>query len=253
MSVGQSFFQEAANNTAGFSEASRQLTAWTSAQFRVATPTVTSSAASRLLDQIFERTRVIPVFKCDYYSFADMLEDSVLRELPSATGLFNLTDVVRPEARPRDVEHGDDPANLVRDIVDWLDITYADLSKITGIGRSTLFHWRSHSGSLRATSSRSLYRVHALASLLVKRFGAAGAKSWLQTGPDRPWDHLIVGDVDSVERIMRSALFHQQNKNFAPQPAVGGEDNLPPIVEHDASTLTRAKRRPRRGRLQSDH
>jgi hypothetical protein len=253
MLVNGQLLREAANQTLGYSEPSRWADAWAH-QLVVYDLTSSSSPASYLgiTDNQVELIRPVPVFRFEYYSLAERLANSWSHNLPAPTGYSEIGELYSPGPLG-EVAEEDSPADaLVRDVIDWLNITYEELSQITGIGRSTLFYWRKKEGSPRVVNNRNIYRIHALASLLVKRFGVAGAQSWLQTGPDRPWDFLIDGDVESVETLLRSTLFGQRDKNFASRTGIADEIDLPPLAKPRAAAPLRAKRRPRRGRLERD-
>jgi hypothetical protein len=253
--------QEAANHTLGYSEPSRWADDW-ARQFasRAYASTVPSAGALTCTSSstnIFgnvgvevELVRMLPIFRFEYSSLAEQLAGVLSCLAPDPTGYPQIDEVYSPTSFSEPAGRQDASADaLVRDIIDWLDVTYEELSQISGVGRSTLFHWRNTEGSPRAANNRNIYRVHALASLLVKRFGAAGTQSWLQAGPNRPWDYLIRSDLESVEAMLRSDLFGRRGKNFAARPGIGDEVDLPPLTGPGVPKPLRAKRRPKRGRL----
>jgi hypothetical protein len=256
MLVSGQLLREAANHTLGYSEPSRWADAWAQ-QFVVynfasasssASACVSSTNALRNLGVHVEMVRTIPIFRFDHYSLAERLASLLSCDFPIPTGYPEIGEICSPTNLGEAGEEHLSAEALVRDVIGWLDITYDELSQITGIGRSTLFHWRKAEGSPRVVNSRNIYRVHALASFLVKRLGIVGAQSWLQAGPDRPWDHLIHGDIEPVEVMLRSALFGQRGRNFAARPGIGDEVDLPPLAEPGVAKPLRAKRRPKRGR-----
>ncbi len=215
MEIQGQLLQEAPNNTVGYSECSVWADRWVEDQFLVPNITGTQSTTlpHDLFGMLFERVRFAPVYRFKYFNRADELANLITSTLTS-----------------------------------WLGITYDELAQIVGVGRSTLFHWRRGEGPPRASNTRNISRLHALASLLVKRFGVKGAQSWLQAGPDRAWDYLIAGDIASVEERLRSKFFNQDGRNFAPTPTIGDEDDLPPLVMPQKAQTRRAKRPARRGR-----
>src|SRR5690349_8766449 len=117
MQTSGSLFQDAANNTAGFSEVSQQVTKWARGQFYVATPTTTYSAASVLRHLIFDTARDVPVFRHRYFSFADQLDDAMLRSIPPSTGFWQLEKLFSSSESPAGAAHDVAPDSLVREIV----------------------------------------------------------------------------------------------------------------------------------------
>ncbi len=252
MYVRGQLLQQAPSNTVGYSEPSISANRWAVQQFYtpLRTENIGENLISNLLPGLFEAVRPITVYKFEHLSRADELADLLYCGSPIATGAptTHIPYELSQTPPPIPIESDIDASGQVREIISWLDITYDELSQITGIGRSTLFHWQHTEGAPRVANARNIARIHALASLLVKRFGVKGAQSWLQSGPDRPWEYLIAGDIASVEDLLRSTLFGQRSRNFAVRPTVGGED-LPPIVPPVKGSLVRSSRRPRRGRL----
>ncbi len=220
MEIQGQLLQEAPNNTVGYSECSVWADRWVEDQFLVPNITGTQSTTlpHDLFGMLFERVRFAPVYRFSWLE-------------PSEIALEDLSIDAQ-----------------LQDTTSWLGITYDELAQIVGVGRSTLFHWRRGEGPPRASNTRNISRLHALASLLVKRFGVKGAQSWLQAGPDRAWDYLIAGDIASVEERLRSKFFNQDGRNFAPTPTIGDEDDLPPLVMPQKAQTRRAKRPARRGR-----
>jgi hypothetical protein len=254
MQVTGQLLEQAPNNTIGYSEPSISANQWIARQFYAPLHTEGIGVA-RALDSfacLFDNVRLAPVYKFERLSRADELADLMECGLPTATDAsaeYMLHDLALMTALGRSSKSDLGVADQVREIISWLGITHDELSQITGIGRSTLFYWQRNEGAPRAANARNINRLHALASLLVKRFGVKGAQSWIQNGPDRPWDYLIASDIASVEDLVRSTLFDQRGRNYAVRPTIGGED-LPPIAAPSKASLVRSSRRPRRGRLE---
>ncbi len=252
MEIQGQLLQEAPNNTVGYSECSVWADRWVEDQFLVPNITGTQSTTlpHDLFGMLFERVRFAPVYRFKYFNRADELANLITSTLPHATGPVAM-EVLRRSSwlEPSEIALEDLSIDAqLQDTTSWLGITYDELAQIVGVGRSTLFHWRRGEGPPRASNTRNISRLHALASLLVKRFGVKGAQSWLQAGPDRAWDYLIAGDIASVEERLRSKFFNQDGRNFAPTPTIGDEDDLPPLVMPQKAQTRRAKRPARRGR-----
>jgi hypothetical protein len=144
--------------------------------------------------------------------------------------------------------------NLPRQLCAWLGVTYEQLADMTGVSRASLFNFRHSGATHRPSSTQPVQRLYALTSLLVRRFGAHGARIWLHAGADPVWNYLIRGDLSGVEDRIRGELFHQQ--------AVAGRRNEitfdeEPLALFPAGTGSqraprRARRQPTRRRLETE-
>src|SRR5262249_6512508 len=124
-----------------------------------------------------------PTVRFAYLTVADKIAESLSTASPAPTGTgMWLGD--RPGSLP--VEPPADRATtdavaLVDQLVDWLGATYEQVANMAGVSRSALFYWRRPGAVPRSGSMHQLMRVHAVASLLVKRFGVDGARRWLHS------------------------------------------------------------------------
>jgi hypothetical protein len=245
--VGQ-LIQEPSTSTTGFGPEPSWLPSWACSFFTgTRTGSDSPTRALYLFDRSLSNVQIVPIYRFHYQSTADKFADLLNHTIPSRTALpqseAEYSIEVKHVSHDPEVTVGEE----IDDIIKWLDITYDELSKITGIGRSTLFYWRQTGNPPRGSNSRQVHRVHALASLLEKRFGPIGAQRWLQSGLERPWDTLIRGDVDTVEELARTALFRQA-ANYAGSPAVGREADWPRTAVRSPAPLARARRVPKKGR-----
>jgi hypothetical protein len=130
---------------------------------------------------------------------------------------------VRPPSRGGRIDDISEPAALTGQICDWLDITYGQLATMTGVSRASLFNWRQPGASPRPHGLQRVQRLHAMISLLVRRFGVNGARTWLHSGDQPSWARLMSGDLAGVEGEIRSRLFIQ--------PVAGNRHNELPLDE----------------------
>lgn len=197
----------------------------------------------------FERAfkvRNYPTLRLTYLSRADRLADSMTRAISDSTAP-SLEDASRTGPIP-DAVAVSDIASVIDEIIDWLDATYEEIARITNTGRSTLFHWRKPGNIPRSASTRKIYRLHSIASLLIKRFGRQGARTWLQSGVPRPWESLLAGDLEGVEERIRSELFGQNTPNRSTDRALPDDVDWSPLSAQGQRQVSRARRSPKRGR-----
>jgi hypothetical protein len=144
-----------------------------------------------------------------------------------------------------------DAAAIPRQIVDWLGLTYDQLATITGISRATFFYWRRPGAQPRPDSVRGLQQLYASTSLLVRRFGASGARAWLHSGPAPAWEYLIAGDFASLEDRVRSSLFATSLQARPLNRLLLDEASpvIPAAPRDPAHSPHRSKRVPKRGRI----
>jgi hypothetical protein len=228
---------------------------WTDSFLEPATQTsleITSNPQIRaVLDafaQWFELTQASPVMKLTYCSLADEISDTVSTRRVWRTWIEDFSSF--KSLTTSESEARNDTASLLAQLIAWLGITYEELARITGVGRSTLFYWRGEGVLPRGRNARQLLRVHSLASLLVKRFGVDGARKWLHSGTPTPWDLLLVGQVEEAERLAKERLFGQPGPRPGASNSITDEIDVP-VRSANERPLQRASRRPTRGRLTS--
>lgn len=144
-----------------------------------------------------------------------------------------------------------DPADLSRQLCDWLGITYDQLAAMTGVSRATFFNWRRPGSRPSPNSVQQVQRLHSLVSLLVKRYGVNGARTWLHTGEQPAWDFLLAGDLDSAEINMRQHLFRQRRSSvsYNELPLDEVKPDLPATATGSSRAPRRAARRPTKRRI----
>jgi hypothetical protein len=185
-----------------------------------------------------------------YFSSADALTSSLrMPELAFETITATLLNNVGNRA---DLDPPG-PVSLSRQLTSWLGITYDQLSSITGVSRAAFFYWRRPGATPRNDSIRQIERLYALISLLTKRFGVEGARSWLHSGEHPMWDQLLVGDLTTVEDAARAQLFRHKPGRTANNLSLDEVDlDLPAQAISGNLGSQRAKRQPTRGRLKSE-
>jgi hypothetical protein len=135
----------------------------------------------------------------------------------------------------------------------WLGITYDQLSDMTGVSRAAFFYWRRPGAAPRAENVRQVERLYALVSLLVKRFGVQGARSWLHSGEHPLWSQLLEGNLEAAERTARSQLFRQKSVVSSGElPLDEVYLDLPSLPPEQRPGPRRGRRQPTRGRLRTE-
>ena len=89
----------------------------------------------------------------------------------------------------------------------WLNITYDDLARMTGIGKTTFHHWKRTGAEPRPATTYRLRSVHALIRALIAKMGRDAATAWLRTGTPSPLELLLNGKLARVERMAHDVLF----------------------------------------------
>jgi hypothetical protein len=147
-----------------------------------------------------------------------------------------------------------EPAVLPRQLVDWLGLTYEQLSVITGISRASFFNWRQPGTKPRLENAQKIQQLFAVTSLLVKRLGVRGARSWLHSSRTQGWELLISGDIEGLEHLVRASMFTSQAITPAPNkiPLNEVKPVLSPAPDDEAHTPRRAERSPTRRRLRTE-
>ena len=177
-----------------------------------------------------------------FFSPADEL--SYRRALYESAASSTMPATSRPVLPASKSEENDDLrglADLPSQVCDWLGITYGQLATITGISRASFFNWREPGFSPRPNNLQRIQRLHATISLLVRRFGSRGARTWLLSGDNPVWDLLMAGDMLTAENEIRSRLFVQ--------PASKSKYNALPLDEVSLdipATDAKSGRTPRR-------
>jgi len=143
------------------------------------------------------------------------------------------------------------PADLSRQLCDWLGITYDQLATMTGVSRASFFNWRRPGSNPSPNSVQQVQRLHALVSLLVKRFGVRGARAWLRSGEQPVWDRLTAGDLDSAEDNARQHLFRQEvsSARYNELPLDEEKLDVPAVATGSSRAPRRAARRPTKRRI----
>jgi hypothetical protein len=191
-----------------------------------------------------------------FFSFADAL--SYRRAWYDTAASSTMPATITPVQHPSKINGVDDlsdPAVLPGQICDWLDITYGQLAIITGVSRASFFNWRQPGASPRPNGIQRVQRLHAMVSLLVRRFGVHGARTWLHSGDQPRWNRLMAGDLAAVEDTIRSQLFIQPatNNRHNELPLDEGSLDLPAASPDSKRVPRRAGRQPsRRQRGTSD-
>jgi hypothetical protein len=145
-----------------------------------------------------------------FFSAADALSyRRTWYELAAAPTMPATAGLLQHAFEDKGVDDPSDSVTLPSQICEWLDITYGQLAVITGVSRATFFNWRHPGANPRPNSLQRVQRLYALSSLLVKRFGAHGARTWLHCGDHPAWERLMAGDLMAVEHEIRSRLFTQ--------------------------------------------
>jgi hypothetical protein len=137
----------------------------------------------------------------------------------------------------------------VSELIRWLGATYDDLAKMTGISRRAFFYWKQTGATPRASSVRSLLRIHSLIGALVRRFGLPGARKWLDTGDPTPRATLLEGDIWRVENLFRRSFMSQPDGRERYARRMDESSVTLELEQQQESTFRRANRRPRRGSL----
>jgi hypothetical protein len=190
-----------------------------------------------------------------FFSTADALSYRRTWHEPATASTMPATiELLQRAFKSKGVDDPSDQVVLPSQICDWLDITYGQLATITGVSRASFFNWRSPGANPRPNSLQRVQRLYALISLLVKRFGVHGTRTWLHSGDHPAWERLMAGDLSAVESDIRSRLFMQpaaENKHNELQLDEASLD-LPAAGPESTRVPRRAGRQPTRRRVGSE-
>jgi hypothetical protein len=126
-------------------------------------------------------------------------------------------------------------------------ISYAELSEITGVGRTTLFSWRNENVRPRAATTRLFWRVVALVDALGRQLSNEELRGWLRAGSPSPLDLLSDGRVEKAERLAQRII--SQNDEVRPKYSALGFENREIVVStDDPRTARRSNRKATKGR-----
>lgn len=182
---------------------------------------------------------------------AGVLEVAAAQVLQDAFMVVDF-DLRTPEDAPPESPRRADALGAVEELRDWLDLTYEDLSVITGIATNTFYHWRRTGAKPRPSTVRRLWRLHALVRALIAQLGQGQVAAWLHAGPHSPLDLLMNGDLEAAEEAAHVLLFRHPPTKVADQPDYAPFRAEPEfeVRAGDATILPRrALRRPTRGRF----
>jgi hypothetical protein len=191
-----------------------------------------------------------------FINSADALGSTILlHELSNAPLTYPVTlEPAQSATSSEEVSGPVNPVDLSRQLTEWLGVTYDQLSEITGISRAAFFYWRRPGASPRGSNVQRIERLYAPISLLVKRFGVRGTRSWLHSGEDPVWDRLLAGDLAAVDEAVRTKLFRRStpflDRNEIPADEVSLD--LPSARSGEKLGPRRAGRRPTRRRLNTE-
>jgi hypothetical protein len=191
-----------------------------------------------------------------YINSADALGSTILlHELSHAPLTYPVAlDPVQSSTSSEEVSAPVNTVDLSRQLTEWLGVTYDQLSDITGISRAAFFYWRRPGASPRGSNVQRIERLYAPISLLVKRFGVRGTRSWLHSGEHPVWDHLLAGDLAAVDEAVRAKLFRRStpflDRNEIPVDEISLD--LPSARSGEKLDPRRAARRPTRRRLKTE-
>jgi transcriptional regulator with XRE-family HTH domain len=138
--------------------------------------------------------------------------------------------------------------SAIAELKDMLGITDSDIEDATGISRSTLWRLRERGTTPRAATATKVWRLHALATALVRTLGADGAQGWLNAGDPSPRTLLVRGDLADVERRADSVLFAVPTVRSHAAPAEDDYSQAPDMLPLDVPPTRqpgRARRAPR--------
>jgi hypothetical protein len=134
------------------------------------------------------------------------------------------------------------------DLRDWLDITYDDLARMTGVGRTTFYDWKRENRAPRPATTQRLRRLHGLVRAIRAELGFSEAADWFRTGTPAPIDLLLAGNYEGVERLAQQILFrqpYQRGPNFAAYAPYDPETDIdlrPPEGSEYIKKLPQARR-----------
>jgi hypothetical protein len=186
---------------------------------------------------------IAPVYRYAYQTAADQFVGSIY----VSANLHTPVETVSHLSVIEEQDEEQSSVEIITDLVKWLRITYDDLARMTGLSRSTLFYWKRTGASPRMSNSRQLLRVYSLASLLVRRFGAEGARRWWASDGQAAWAELMGGDLLQAEELVRAQLFGTR-QTPSPSGRVLPDEVSLPITTSEGVGLRRAARSPKRGR-----
>jgi hypothetical protein len=139
--------------------------------------------------------------------------------------------------------------SAAEDLIRWLDITYDELKRLTGISRSAFFYWKREGADPRPSTVRRLLRVHSIVGLAVRQFGVDGGRAWLASGAPSAWELFTQGDVTAVERRAQGLFFRGAGLSPSGFGSIGRDtEELALSGPKSTDPPRQAQRRPKRGR-----
>lgn len=146
----------------------------------------------------------------------------------------------------------DNPLEATHCLLRWFDLTYNELSAITGVARGSFFYWQRTGATPYRKSLRKLWRLYALADAVVGKIGERAAAEWLRTGDPTPMNLLREGRIDEAEN--RAQMLVLADRSLQPSRYFTIDDLRPEASEDDAgsdsSPLRRSSRLSKRRRLE---
>jgi transcriptional regulator with XRE-family HTH domain len=174
---------------------------------------------------------------------------AVFSQFGEAAGLF-------AENPPADADRRRPPAAGleagIATIKDALGLTDAQVESATGVSRSTL--WRLRTGrtsGTRKVTEAAVWRLHALATALVRTLGPEGARGWLHGGEPSLAALLSRGDLAGVEQAADRIIFQDVAERRS-AAAVAEDDyaDAPPPMSRTAPSSRPPRRAIRPDRTQ---
>jgi hypothetical protein len=111
----------------------------------------------------------------------------------------------------------------ISEVTSWLGVTLVDLAPALGIGRATVYAWRSRGSSPRPKTVRAVLRVHSMVDIAVRANGVDATRAWFHAGSPSPLDQILKAGGDTLRL---SALAREVQSVFAPLPAYRPDPNL---------------------------
>jgi len=157
----------------------------------------------------------------------------------------------RPSPRFRRTAPADSPLGAVRELKDFLSLTWRQVEAATGIDENTFYYWQRAHAKPRPSSVRKLMGVYGLVYALVRSRGEVEALAWLAEGSPKRMDLLLGGETEQLRGELETlfgARAHPPIYHHAFRP----EDDYDEPAVPPRTAPRRASRRPVRHRRLSD-
>ena len=135
---------------------------------------------------------------------SDSLRSYIVESLEAASSdvLLEVVDLLtttnRPSARFSASESAASPLEAVKELRNFLHLTWRELEAATGIDENTFYYWQRAHAEPRPSTVRKLMSLYGIVYALVRSHGEAQAVAWLAGGSPQRMDLLLKGESEQL-------------------------------------------------------